>query len=222
MIKIKWHEFEKEIDYFDDSVFSNSKLRSGRHSYRLDGNIYQADFKIHRSKSIVIIEYTRSRLNDYVGNEIGELSVKLALQSSDWGVEWNGKNQAKHFTVKKLQGGREHLEGGVRLATHKRHERSSNFEALKSEKILKLGGAECQICNYTFTKDYAPDIASGFIEGHHINLVSRREKLSKTNLKDILLLCSNCHRMAHRYISLYPEKERWNSLSKLKKGIRSF
>ena len=36
------------------------------------------------------------------------------------------------------------------------------------------------------------------MECHHVKPVSKIEKNEKTKLVDLVLLCSNCHRMVHR------------------------
>ncbi|WP_242977147.1 HNH endonuclease [Clostridium botulinum] len=48
-----------------------------------------------------------------------------------------------------------------------------------------------------------------FIEGHHIKPVSELKEGEKTKVEDIVLLCSNCHKMIHR-------KRPWLSREKLK------
>jgi len=41
-------------------------------------------------------------------------------------------------------------------------------------------------------------LGRGFIQAHHTIPVSELRKESKTKVRDIALVCSNCHRMLHR------------------------
>ncbi len=41
-------------------------------------------------------------------------------------------------------------------------------------------------------------IGSDFIEGHHTVPISELKGEVKTKVKDVALVCSNCHRMLHR------------------------
>jgi 5-methylcytosine-specific restriction protein A len=53
-------------------------------------------------------------------------------------------------------------------------------------------------CNFDFGEIYG-ERGKGFIEVHHINPVSTLKSESQTNPKDdLIVLCSNCHRMVHR------------------------
>lgn len=91
------------------------------------------------------------------------------------------------------------LEGQSKLTSHIRYERNSGLirkikqRALKSNPMLN-----CEVCNFSFYERYG-ELGKGFIEAHHLsplNLTTER----KTTVKDIALLCSNCHKMIHRGI----------------------
>ncbi|GAE32694.1 hnh endonuclease [Halalkalibacter hemicellulosilyticusJCM 9152] len=62
---------------------------------------------------------------------------------------------------------------------------------------MNYGRLFCEICNFDFYKKYG-ELGGDFIEGHHTIPVSELEEGHKTNVKDIVLVCSNCHRMLHR------------------------
>lgn len=55
----------------------------------------------------------------------------------------------------------------------------------------------CEICGFNFEDIYG-EIGEDFIEGHHIKPVSELKDGDETNIKDIIMVCSNCHRMIHR------------------------
>jgi predicted HNH restriction endonuclease len=51
--------------------------------------------------------------------------------------------------------------------------------------------------SYRFFARYG-DIGKDFIECHHVIPVSELKPGMKTKLSDVVLVCSNCHRMLHR------------------------
>ncbi len=58
----------------------------------------------------------------------------------------------------------------------------------------------CQACYFQF-KDKYGELGDDYIECHHMNPLSERtnsEKIVKTSLDEVTVLCSNCHRMIHR------------------------
>jgi hypothetical protein len=59
-------------------------------------------------------------------------------------------------------------------------------------------GTKCMACGFDFEKAYG-ERGRGFIEVHHIVPVSRLIQETKINPRtDMVVLCSNCHRMVHR------------------------
>ena len=55
------------------------------------------------------------------------------------------------------------------------------------------------MCDFDFHNFYG-ELGKGFIEAHHRIPLSDIDGESKTELKDLALVCSNCHRMLHRKI----------------------
>lgn len=77
-------------------------------------------------------------------------------------------------------------------------------------------GLACQACGFNFHNTYG-DIGSGFIECHHLNPLSERYRSKaapSSNIRDVSVLCSNCHRMIHR---LMRKEKRWIPLDELRK-----
>ena len=90
---------------------------------------------------------------------------------------------------------------------HKARER--NQALTKKAKDLfkrKHGHLYCQICGFDFNRIYG-EIGVDFIEAHHTVPVSGGER--KTKIKDIAMVCSNCHKMLHR-------KRPWLEMEQLK------
>ena len=104
-------------------------------------------------------------------------------------------------------------EGKKKLRTHICRER--NYKVIKESKKRykeKYGKLTCQICKFDFEKVYG-EIGKDFIEGHHIVPVSELQDGDKTKIQDIVLVCSNCHKMLHR-------KRPWLTPNKLKELIK--
>lgn len=89
-------------------------------------------------------------------------------------------------------------EGKKKLRTHICRER--NYKVIKEAKSRykdKHGKLICEICKFDFEEVYG-EIGIDFIEGHHTIPVSELEEGDKTRVEDIVLVCSNCHKMLHR------------------------
>lgn len=63
----------------------------------------------------------------------------------------------------------------------------------------EIHGYRCHVCNFDF-EEYYGDIGKEFIECHHLNPLSERnsEEIIQTHLKDVITICSNCHKMIHK------------------------
>jgi 5-methylcytosine-specific restriction protein A len=58
-------------------------------------------------------------------------------------------------------------------------------------------------------------MGKSYIECHHLIPLSNFQVNKDTKLEDLALLCSNCHRMIHRDLSVTTVKEfkaKWNAL----------
>lgn len=87
-------------------------------------------------------------------------------------------------------------EGDTVLATHQKKERSP---ALRLEKLLselgQKGTVRCEVCSADLVKQYGKHGLAGY-EVHHRNPIS--DGARETYLKDLAILCANCHRVLHR------------------------
>jgi|SRR3972149_374009 len=92
--------------------------------------------------------------------------------------------------------------------------RERNQSVIKSAKDLfkqKNGKLYCQVCGFDFHDKYG-EIGCDFIEGHHTVPISELRGEVITKVKDVALVCSNCHQMLHR-------KRPWLKMEDLKKLI---
>jgi 5-methylcytosine-specific restriction protein A len=88
-------------------------------------------------------------------------------------------------------------EGAVFLRTHLRRERDTKPRRRKLDEARQLGRPiACEACGFDFFETYG-DRGSDYIECHHRTPLHVTGPV-KTQLKDLTLICSNCHRMIHR------------------------
>jgi len=100
-------------------------------------------------------------------------------------------------------------EGRLLRRIHIARERNPKIVQLAKNRAFKLHGKlACEACEFEFSRRYG-DWGKGYIECHHVIPVSQLIPGTKTKLKDIALLCSNCHRMIHR-------RRPWLGFSELK------
>ena len=89
-------------------------------------------------------------------------------------------------------------EGNPRLVAHLRRERSAAIVKLKKAAVLKATGRLCcEACGFDFKEIYG-DLGDGFCEVHHLHPLHMSDGKTKTELKDLAIICSNCHRIIHR------------------------
>lgn len=107
----------------------------------------------------------------------------------------------------------EALEGRLFVRAHRALERSQKLARSKKEEAVRATGRlACEACGFDFAQTYG-ELGQGFIECHHRAALSRTGPRT-TKLSDLALLCSNCHRMAHR-------GARWPTVEELKGILRS-
>jgi 5-methylcytosine-specific restriction protein A len=70
-------------------------------------------------------------------------------------------------------------------------------ERKKKSILIKNGKLECEVCQFDFYNFYGP-IGENFIECHHVIPLHQYKDESITKLSDLVLVCSNCHRMLHK------------------------
>lgn len=88
-------------------------------------------------------------------------------------------------------------EGRVYERKHKVRERNKQLVARAKEKFKsKHGHLFCEACNFDFKVKYG-SVGDGFIEVHHTIPVMELKPGARTNIADVALVCSNCHRILH-------------------------
>jgi len=88
-------------------------------------------------------------------------------------------------------------EGNPRLITHLQRERDAKLVKEKKKQVLKeTGKLCCEVCGFDFKETYGK-IGDGFCEAHHLKPLSKADGEVKTEIKDLAIVCSNCHRILH-------------------------
>lgn len=88
-------------------------------------------------------------------------------------------------------------EGRLLFRWHRTRERNRGVVDRKKQSVLDAGGRlECEACGFNFGRQYG-SAGESYIECHHrVPLSETGETRTKTS--DLILLCANCHRVAHR------------------------
>jgi 5-methylcytosine-specific restriction enzyme A len=104
------------------------------------------------------------------------------------------------------------MEGRYLLRLHAYQERNPALRQKKINSVLAVGESlACEVCGFDFAQKYgARD--KGYIECHHIEPLHVGGEKARS-VKELALLCSNCHRMIHT-------KPPWPTPAELKEIIR--
>lgn len=105
-------------------------------------------------------------------------------------------------------------EGRLLTRMHRVRERNSTLVRKKKASFFEQNGhLRCEACSFDFENTYGKR-GEGFIECHHTKPVSELSSGETTKLTDLVLLCSNCHRMVHA-------ARPWWTLEELKLALSS-
>ena len=87
----------------------------------------------------------------------------------------------------------EGTEGKERLLVHLSRERDRRLVAQKKKASPSLS---CEVCGFSFAGVYGEQ-AADYCEVHHLVPLGDARAELKTALKDLAVLCANCHRVVH-------------------------
>ncbi|MYA42215.1 MAG: HNH endonuclease [Gemmatimonadetes bacterium] len=89
-------------------------------------------------------------------------------------------------------------EGALLFRWHRSRERNRRLVRRKLRSVLaKEGSLACEVCNFDFQRQYH-GLQKPFIECHHLTPLAQLRPDSRVFLRDLALVCPNCHRMLHR------------------------
>lgn len=90
-----------------------------------------------------------------------------------------------------------HNEGRLVVRTHRSRERSKNLRRNKIQQVKRVyGNLLCEACMEVPHNRYGP-VGDEVLECHHLVPLAVSGP-TETKLKDVVLLCPTCHRVAHR------------------------
>ena len=90
------------------------------------------------------------------------------------------------------------LEGNPHLRAHFWRERNSSIIIKKKRDVLaRTGALKCEVCRFDSGKVYGKH-GREFCEVHHLIPLHKADGIVRTELIDLAIVCSNCHRIIHR------------------------
>lgn len=90
------------------------------------------------------------------------------------------------------------LEGNPRLRAHLLRERNTSIIKKKKRDVLtRTGALKCEVCEFDSEKVYGKH-GREVCEVHHLTALHKADGVVKTELSDLAIVCSNCHRIIHR------------------------
>lgn len=139
-----------------------------------------------------------SRGEETVWDEFyGDLERLSAVASRIRAAASDGPSRKAVEGYPEEEGEAEAEEGRVLYRLHRVRERKPSLVRKKKESVLKSGASlACEACRFDFARTY-PGLGEGYIECHHTVPLAELEPGQRTRLRDLALLCSNCHRMVH-------------------------
>lgn len=88
------------------------------------------------------------------------------------------------------------IEGRYLLRVHAYYERDRGLRQKKIKSVQDAGKPlACEVCAFDFGQTYG-ERGQGYIEAHHVEPLHVGGEKPRS-IKDLALLCSNCHRMIH-------------------------
>ena len=118
-----------------------------------------------------------NELLGYLSDE--EISIKLCNEDVE-------QEKADSYCIEK--------EGGKKVYYVTRYERKPKLR----KKAIEIHGTKCMACGFDFESFYGEQ-GKNYIEVHHVVPLSTVDEQVEVNPeKDMIVVCSNCHRMIHR------------------------
>ena len=110
---------------------------------------------------------------------------------------WSNENPIKSNNIKD-DSINEFPEGALVERKHLYRERNKRLINLAKKKYFDQNNhLNCFCCGFNFEEMYG-ERGKGFIEAHHTKPISEMKLGESTDIEDIALVCSNCHKILHR------------------------
>ncbi|WP_421941915.1 HNH endonuclease [Pedobacter sp.] len=116
-------------------------------------------------------------------------SIKKAIETSDFIKVESALAKEENSFAK---------EGKILYRLHRYKERNVSLVNRKKQQYLKRhGNLACELCRFDFHAVYG-EVGKDFAECHHKTPLYSLDVETNTHLDDLMIICSNCHRMVHR------------------------
>lgn len=113
--------------------------------------------------------------------------VRRVRKASEYDINLSNESQQEEIEPQ--------TEGRKTVYYTTKYERS----AKNREAAIRAHGTKCMICDFDFEEKYG-ELGKGYIEVHHIKpLAELDEEVVIDPETDLICVCSNCHRMLHRF-----------------------
>jgi predicted HNH restriction endonuclease len=186
--ELKSHHFESAIQEIEKNGVPKSR-ESYIYDLLLNGKKYPPKYVI----SIAHKYLTGKELspNDFNAVTAKDYFIRNGYQILD------NKNNKKLLSIKNEDIESAFPEGKEKYKLHRTLERDSSIgKKAKENRMDTVGELRCDVCDFSFSDKYG-ELGGGFIEAHHTVPVSQLKGDRKTNINEMALVCSNCHRMLH-------------------------
>lgn len=178
--------FKKDLIEILDDLFNKIVERN---------NIDMSNAKTPKSTLSRVLE-TNSQSTTYGVNNTFYSVYGVSERRGFWGLVDNDIPQGEPSYT---QDDDSFAEGKEVLRKHVEHERNRKLIILAKQKFRDEHNGElfCEACGFNFEKEYG-ELGKDFVEVHHTKPVSEMQDGEKTNINDVVMVCSNCHSMIHR------------------------
>lgn len=211
--------YNELVNYFEEQL-EDSEFEPYRNSKNKWANEIQWT-RQHLVNEGLILSAKQNKRNEWKLSDSGirigrELYIK-AYGDDPWAAREVTIENIPDTVVQQLQDKEEDEafpEGKEKYRLHHSKERNAKLVALKKKKAMDINPLlPCEICQTSFKEKYG-EVGNGFIEAHHITPISDLTEETETRLEDLILVCSNCHKIIHR-------KRPWLTVEQMKNLLTS-
>lgn len=207
-LRVHWisGDYKGAIDYLPWSWFSREGTASDlTHEFLgTDGIIRSARCSVMVRGNSAILDYGGKYSQKNLRNYCEPGLLKIIFKSSTrkvpdelWWAEDRGDFKLGFAVAGMREEDIEAEEGEPKFVAHLRRERAPKLRERKIKQVLgESRELRCEACNFSFRDQYG-SLAGNFCEVHHRKGLAASGPTG-TRLKDLAVLCSNCHRMIHR------------------------
>ena len=159
--------------------------------------------KIYPPKRIIRLALDKTTKELAKDFDFNAIEAKNYLQSI--GFEVSGKR--KRLNTKLVDDELHALEGKLTEATVLRHKRNKKVVALVKENV----GYKCEVCGFYYD--------NRIVEAHHLFPVAKLVGETPVKPENLIILCPNCHSIAHYLLRQSSKYEKRNNLTEEIKKI---